>query len=340
METETRKAYADTPQRAMVVSNPAAGGVTDRLVEAVAERVGRNVHDVAVVYTADPDETGVEPVAAALADHNGEGPVDLVVAVGGDGTVRYAAESIARATGRWPGGGGDDPRPALAIVPRGTGNSAYQALWGELGWETALDAALGADGSCEIHLLDLIRVEGADEASVLGVNTGLVAEVAAAVERTKEDGTEDDVGPERYATAFVEVVQGFEPFPCVVTVDGEVIHEGPTTFVSIGGVRSFGGGSFKLLPRSVLDDGLLDVCAVAGTTDSDLFQEVAQQVLAGEHLGHPRVAYAQGREVTIERTDGAPLAVEHDGDPHPAGSKLTLAVVPRAVPTLALPGHG
>jgi diacylglycerol kinase (ATP) len=319
-------------QRALVVANPVATGVSDDLVDAVIDRCSGHIEELETVRTAPPG-SGEDPVVDAL---TGGSPVNLVLAVGGDGTVRAAAEAIARAHGGWPHGGVAASAPALAIVPKGSGNSAYQALWGDRSAEEALDIVLGA-GACDLRMLDLIRRDGSDEPSLLGVNTGLVAQVAAAVDEAKAREPEAGDDEQRYANAFVEVIQEFSPFPTVVTVDGRVIFEGPTTFVSVGGVRSFGGGSFKLLPRSELDDGLLDVCAVPGTTDQALFQEVAAQVLAGEHLSRPEVGYAQGRRVTIERTDGEPLAMEHDGDPHPAGTTLAIEIVPSAVPALAAP---
>jgi hypothetical protein len=39
--------------------------------------------------------------------------------------------------------------------------------------------------------------------------------------------------------------------------------------------------------------------------------------------------------VSVERTDGEPLTMEHDGDPHEAGMAVTLEAVPRAVPFAA-----
>ncbi len=101
------------------------------------------------------------------------------------------------------------------------------------------------------------------------------------------------------------------PFPGRVVVDGRVVHSGPVDQVSVGGA----GGS-ELLPRSVPDDGLLDVCV----------------------LSEPGGTYERGRQVRIERTDGRPLRLEHDGEVLPAGpAEYTIDVVPAAVPVLATP---
>jgi diacylglycerol kinase (ATP) len=46
----------------------------------------------------------------------------------------------------------------------------------------------------------------------------------------------------------------------------------------------------------------------------------------------------RGRQIRVERTDGRPLRLEHDGEELPAGqTEYTLDVVPAAVPVLATP---
>jgi diacylglycerol kinase (ATP) len=314
--------------RALVVANPAAVGASEALVDRVAAQCRDRLDDVDVAWSGPAGD----PVGALLALL--EPSPDVLVAVGGDGTVRATAEAIARARGGWPDGGRDGGGPALAVVPCGSGNSAYAALWHDRPWQEVLDAVV--TGAAGARPFDLIRLEDADEASLLGVNVGLIAEVAEAVTRARA-ADPDAPRDERYGKAFLEVMQSFEPFPTTVTVDGVAIHEGATTFVSVGGVPAFGGGNLRLLPRAEIDDGLLDVCAVPGAPSPEAFAEVAASVAAGEHVNRPEIPYRQGRRVEIQRTDGGLLAVEHDGDPQPGCAALALAVVPRAVPAVALP---
>jgi diacylglycerol kinase (ATP) len=318
--------------RVLIVANPAADGVSEDLVDEVAAHCGDRVDGVDVDWSEPRDSSPVASLMGLL-----ETPRSLVVAVGGDGTVRTAAEAIARTRGAWPDGGRDAGAPVLAVVPSGGGgNSVYAALWGDRPWSEALDGAIdGVDGA---RAFDLIRVEDVDDASVLGVNTGLIAEVAEAVERAREEDP-DAPREEQYGKALLDAMQTFEPFPVSVRVDGVAIHEGDATFVSIGGARAFGGGNLPLLPRAELDDGLLDVCAVPGPTSPEAFAEAAASVAIGEHVNRPDVAYRQGRRVEIERTDGRPLAIEHDGESQPGRPALHLAVVARAVPAVLPPAR-
>jgi diacylglycerol kinase (ATP) len=322
--------------RVFLVANPAAGGGPEALAGEVAERCRAAGAEVEMATTEAPRQA-VELAADAVA--GGRAPPALVLAVGGDGTVAEVAEGLARGLGRWPDGDGavdGDGGPRLLVVPAGSGNSAYAALWGEAPWHELLAAAL--EGRCSPRAVDLVRVVEADRASFLGVNVGLVARIAELIEARKAEarsGAPEDP-QQRYWEAIGEALQTLAPFPARVAVDGEVLHEGGVTLGTVGGVRRFGRGSFDVLPRSLIDDGLLDACVIAEVSDDGL-AALVQLVPAGQHLDRPEVAYAQGRAVEITRTDGAPLSLEHDGDPRPAGETVTLTVVPAALPTLALP---
>lgn len=306
---------------ALVVVNRHAGTATSELVETVLDACAARFADL----------RRLESRAGELADQVEavlrEVTPGLVVSVGGDGTVRDVAEGIARSRGRSAASAGVG-EPSLLVVPAGSGNSAYSLLWGEMPWSESLGRVLG--GHKAVRRMDLIRVRDADRVAVLGVNIGLVARVAQSVERMKATGSGGESAEQRYWAAFGEVLEDLRPFPVRVSVDGEPLHDGVASLVTVGGVRSFGRGMFKLLPRSVVDDGLLDVCVVEADTPEEIAQ-LAALVPSGAHVDQPGVRYRQGREVTVARIDGQPLAVEHDGDPREAASSVTLEVLPVTV---------
>ncbi|MFL5913890.1 MAG: diacylglycerol/lipid kinase family protein [Gaiellaceae bacterium] len=313
--------------RALVVANPIAGSCTPELVDAVERRCAQHVRQVTTVWTEGPD-AAVALVEQALADARTEGaPLDLVVAVGGDGTVREVAEGIARAGGAWPDGDVAE-RPALLVIPSGGGNSTYRALWGERAWEDAVEEALGL-GRTVVRTLDLARIAEDERATLLGYNTGLLGRIA-----ELRRASRGNAGEETYYAAIQQAIEELESYPQRVTVDGRVLYEGSTMMTTVGGVRRFGRGAFELLPRSVLDDGVLDICVI-GEVPRELFGEFAALISTGGHLERAEVEYAQGARVTIERLDGKSLVAEHDGDTCPTGSVATIEIVPRAVPALA-----
>jgi diacylglycerol kinase (ATP) len=214
------------------------------------------------------------------------------------------------------------------VLPSGTGNSTARALWGQLTVAEVLREV--AAGSCRVRQLDLARLVEDDRAVVLGASSGLIADVTRVA-----TGFPDVRGRERYHRALAEVLSRPSPYPGRVLVDGEVLHDGMTLLATVGGGRHR-VGTFEVLPRSVLDDGLLDVCVVDGGMTPQEIGALAPHVMGGTHLGRSGVAYGQGRQVRIERTDGEPLPFEHDGEVWGAGAgAVTLDVVPGGVPVLA-----
>jgi diacylglycerol kinase (ATP) len=214
------------------------------------------------------------------------------------------------------------------VLPGGTGNSTYRALWGERPWEDVLSAVL--HGDAQVRDLDLARIVERDRAALLGASAGLIARVTAVAA-----GLTGVPGREKYHQALGLVLADPTSYRGRVLVDGAEVHSGPTTMVTVGGGKHR-AGIFEVLPQSVLDDGLLDVCVVAGGLDEATRAELAPLVMTGAHIGHPAVRYVRARRVKVERTDGEPLCFEYDGDVLPdAGAAVSLAVVPAAVPAFA-----
>jgi diacylglycerol kinase (ATP) len=295
--------------RVLIIANPAAGTVTPALVWELVRVCRRQVRDVSVRWTTGPGEA--TRIARKAAEAAGRGRDIVVVAVGGDGTVREVAAGLASAWQSAP----------LLIVPAGTANSCYHSLFGTAPWQSTVEALLRQPG---VRWLDLARVAG--RLVFAGASAGFSAR---AIHEAR--ALTAHVGPSRYHAALVGLIQRYRPYPGRVTVDGRVVHSGPTLLANVGGSR-YRGGYFELLPRSVPDDGLLDVCVLGGEHPAADMMELTR---TGAHLSQPGVVYERGRRVTIERTDGQPLWFEHDGEVLPLDtSGYTIDVVPSALPVL------
>lgn len=302
---------------AVIVANDQAGTSAALPVDEVANACRRLVADVSVVRTAYP---GHARVLAAKAAQDG---ADAVLAVGGDGTAGEVAQGLTTVWEAEPWRAG----PALHCVPAGTGNSFYKEIWQDRPWQESLVLALGPERP-PVRRLDLARIEETWETVLLGACSGLVAEAletAAGLTRL--------TGRARYREAVAATLRTFAPHPARIVVDGEVIHDGDVVLANVGGGRYRGGG-FLLLPRSVLDDGLLDVCVVTGALDP---RDLPGLTRDGRHLERDEVLYRRGRRVEIERTDGAQLAFESDGEVRRGRSRYVLDVLPAVLPVLSPP---
>ena len=298
----------------LVVANPAAAGITATMVDRIADRLRQHAPQVTVAWTTRAGEA--RDLAAAAA---GGGQVELVVAVGGDGTVQEVSHGVATGATAEP--------PIVLALPAGGGNSSVLAWWGRAGWPEILDAALDQQRSA-VRGIDLLHLVEPDIVAALGASSGFLAAVLA--------GARNKPGPrglDRYHAAAADVLAAMPADPTVVRVDGTTIHDARTCLAAVGGGRHR-AQLYQFLPESVLDDGLLDVCVIGELNDAAV-AEVALLVLSGEHLQHPAVSYARGRRVTIERTDGLPLLAEYDGDVwEEAGPRLTVDVLPGALRVL------
>ncbi|HEY3871056.1 MAG TPA: diacylglycerol kinase family protein [Actinocrinis sp.] len=335
--TETTRRFP----RTAIIANPAAGSTNPAYVAQIEEACAAHCDSVEVFWTRRRAHAAAFARRFAMARAAAPAPAlasasastsastsataretpggrrsafDAVVAVGGDGTVREVVAGLAR-------GPSDGEGPALIVLPGGTANSNFRSLWDDLPWRTALNSALTLVGA-EERRLDLGVFTRLGRVVVLGTSTGLFAEATAAARSLPV------AGRDRYQVALRAVSASYDPYPGRVTVDGNVLHEGKTVLVNIGGSR-YRAGVFDVLPRSIRDDGLLDVCVIGAGVDA---ADALSLMRTGEHLAVDDVFYAQGRSVTVERTDGLPLKFEHDGEAVPGdATSFTLDVVPAAV---------
>ncbi|MEU9857890.1 diacylglycerol kinase family protein [Streptomyces sp. NPDC047974] len=299
---------------ALLIANPEAGTRDRRRLDEAVDHCARLVPRLDVVRTAYP---GHAEAAAAKAAGSG---TDVVVVLGGDGTTREVASGLARSV--------TEParRPALLNLPFGTGNSFYREIWADAPWRRVLDRAL-TGARPRLRHVDMAHIREIDALALLGAGSGLVADV---LERAH--GMADVQGRDRYQRAVGESLRAHLPHEGRVSVDGEVVHEGAVALVNVGGGR-YRAGRFKLLPHSVIDDGLLDVCVVGGETG---VAELAGLTRDGSHLGRPGVVYARGARVVIERTDGRPLSFEHDGELRTSeASRYSIDILPGVLPVLS-----
>jgi diacylglycerol kinase (ATP) len=292
----------------LVLVNPSAASVNATVAQKIEGWLSPRARTVRTVWTQAPGH------AAELAREHAD--AGLIVTVGGDGTVSELVQGMAE-------------HQMLCALPVGSGNSTARNLFGDRSWRQVLDL-LDDPGRFTVRRIDVLRLAEPGVTAVLGASTGFMAQVlrdARAVDPAVK-------GIDRYFTAAADVLRAMPDHPTRVTVDGTVLAEGPMASVAIGGGR-FRAWSFQFLPESVLDDGLLDVCAIDALNPAAV-AELVPLMATGQYLGRPDVRYARGTSVIVERTDGLPLVAEFDGSTwDAAGARLTIEIVPNALLALA-----
>ena len=226
--------------------------------------------------------------------------VGLVVAAGGDGTVRSCAEGLA---------GTDVP---LGIVPLGTANLLARTLGIPAHSRTALAVALGTR---EDRRIDLATADGTPFTAMAGM--GLDAAVVSAT-RLKHR-----LGWLAYAMSGA-VHLADRPVRFTIRMDDGPAVEREAKCVVVGNSGLLPGG-FNLLPEARIDDGLLDVGVLAphGLVG---WARVATRVLTHSQHRDRQLERFQARRVEI--TAHAVLPREVDGEVVAPGRTLTVAVRP------------
>jgi diacylglycerol kinase (ATP) len=292
----------------LVLVNPSAAGADAGVASEVEGWLSGRARTVRTAWTRAPGHAA--ELARAHAD------AGLIIAVGGDGTV---SELVPGMTGG----------QVLCPLPVGSGNSTARNLFGDRSWRQVLDL-LGTPGAVAVRRVDLLRLAEPGVTAVLGASTGFLAQVLRGARAVDPAVT----GIDRYYASAAGVLQAMPGHPTRVTVDGTVVADGPMASVAIGGGR-FRAWSLQFLPESLLDDGLLDVCAIDALAPAAI-AELVPLMATGQYLGRPGVRYARGTSVVVERTDGQPLAAEWDGSVwDAAGSRLTAEIIPGALLALA-----
>src|SRR5215469_7778450 len=261
------------------------------------------------------DERGVGLARAAVA-----GGARMVVAAGGDGTVRACAQALA------------GTQVPLAMVPLGTANLAARALGIPPRIGGSLATAFGGqERRIDLAVAEIAAAGGAGEltfAAMAGI--GLDAEVVAATPRLLKRRA----GWLAYAAAGVAHLPGRgERF--TVRLDDDEPLARQARCVAVGNAGLLPGG-FTLLPRARLDDGLLDVGILAPAGPGGWLR-VAHRVLTGSGRDGRQLERHQARRVEIRAETELPREI--DGEVITPGRSLTVTLLRRAL-TVRVPPPG
>jgi diacylglycerol kinase (ATP) len=234
-----------------------------------------------------PEDPGTGQARLAI-----ERDADVVIACGGDGTVRAVAQALA-GTG-----------VAMGLLPAGTGN----LLAGTLGLPTDVTSAARVALTGDDRVIDVGRLS-ADDAEervfLVMAGTGLDAMI---MESTPE-GLKGRVGPLAYVISGLRAVRGRRA-RVTITIDGGEPVRRSTRMVLVGNTGSLGGG-LALMPDATVDDGKLDVVSLAPKGLLG-WVAVATRVVTRNHRGSRRIEHWQARDVVV--TSDVPQSAQVDGD--------------------------
>ena len=216
----------------------------------------------------------------------------MVVAVGGDGTVREVAQGLE---------GSNKP---LLIVPQGTEN----LLANEFGFDERLKTITRAFEAEYIRPLDLGSANGECFTTIAGF--GFDGQVVKRVSEQRK-GYIDHFD---YFWPIWRTFWNYKFNPMKVEIDGEEIFNGPS-LVFVGNISRYAVG-IQILRYADYGDGLLDVCIYKCASKVRLAKHSIMTVLK-QHAKAGDVIYRQGKSIFVSSNTDL-VMTEIDGDPGPS----------------------
>jgi diacylglycerol kinase (ATP) len=303
--------------RARLILNPTAGGGRGRrLADHILVGLERRGVTADLVATTAPREGGRLGLEAARSGF------DLVVAVGGDGTVHEVGNGLLRALSQGVDG------PVLGILPVGSGND-FAKLIGPL---DDLEASMDILVYGRLRRLDAARASwaGGDRWFLNAAGTGIDVEVVRHILRKRGRPTP---GVARYLSAVLKALVSYRAIPLRLRLDDRILEREIMIIAAANG-RCIGGG-FWVCPNAEPDDGRFDICIVNRVSFLGALRALPL-VMRGRHEKHPKVEMYRSKQVEIEATGPESLFFQMDGELHepPDARTLSLRILPKALPVM------
>jgi diacylglycerol kinase (ATP) len=243
---------------------------------------------------------------------------DLIVAVGGDGTVSEVAN------GFFDGDAPIRPEAELAVIPRGSGCDFVKTFEIPKQVDRAVEIASGTT----VRTIDLGRVRFSDwdgqPAARIFCNVASAGLTGVAADRVNRSGK--PLGATvAFAWGTIVTFAGYRNSRFRVRIDKRELDQ-VCNNVIVANCRFYASG-MKIMPMADPGDGLLDVLVWGDVGKADLARNL-HRLYRGTHIGHPKADISRARRVTVE--PDLTLPIEADGET-PGVTPVAFEVVPAAL---------
>ncbi len=241
---------------------------------------------------------------------------ELIVAVGGDGTVSEVANGILKAKSQ----------TALGLLPGGTGGDFRRTLKIPSGFvEAVMHLRNGKDHFMDAGHLTYTDHQGVEQKRFF-VNTASFGMSGAVATRTNRSGKFLG-GTLSYAAATLRTALSFDAPEILLEIDDQPGRRIKVIIVCVANGPSFGGG-MQIAPDAKLDDGLFDV-VIAGDIKAMKLLLSSHKLYSGTHLTMEKIALIPGRKVrAFPVNDQEKVLLEVDGET-PGRLPASMEILPK-----------
>ncbi len=284
-------------KRVRFIINPISGTRgKESIVKLIPEYLDAERFDYDVVYT---QKSGHAAQLACQATAEG---IDVVVAVGGDGTVNEVARSLVHTP------------TALAIIPCGSGNGLARHLFIPINPIGALRIL----AECNIESLDYGKINGQPFFCTCGIGFDAIIS-----QKFAEAGKR---GLLTYVDNTLKEGLSYKPETYKISIDGEE-KEYEAFLIACANASQYGNNVY-IAPAASMNDGLMDVTILEPFNLLEAAQVIVQLMNKTiDKNSHTRTFRC--KRVHIHREN--PGVVHFDGDPMECGTEIDVELISHGI---------
>ena len=288
-------------KRMIFVVNPISGTQSKKaILKWIDERIDRSIYDYSIVKTEYAGHA-TQIAAAAVKEQ-----VDVVVAIGGDGTINEIARSLVHSN------------TALGIVPCGSGNGLARHLRIPMEPKAAIDIINKGNRLC----IDYGKINNIPFFCTCGVGFDAFVSLKFA-----------DAGKRGLLTYLENTLHESLTYqPDTYEIENE---EGAVKYkaflIACGNASQYGNNAY-IAPHASLTDGLMDVTILEPFTVLDV-PSLSFQLFNKTIDLNSRIKTMRAKKIKIHRAHDGVL--HFDGDPLMAGKELEVEIIPGGLHVIA-----
>jgi YegS/Rv2252/BmrU family lipid kinase len=291
-------------KKVLFIINPIAGGKSkDKVPELIARYLDKNIFTYQIAYTQAPAEASII-AKQAINDY------DIIVAVGGDGTVNEIASVVAGS------------KATFAVIPYGSGNGLSRFLH------------IPMDTAAAIKNLNYLCTETIDAAKMNGkwffnmAGMGFDAHISEVFAQQKERGFST------YFKSSLQEITNYKPQTYQLIIDGKQ-YKREAFMLSFANSSQYGNNA-HISPTASVQDGLLDVCIIK-PFPLYLFPRMGLRMFFKTADKSNYVEIIKGKQIEVRRVKEGPVHL--DGEPQILGANLHIEIVPQTLNIIVGKGY-
>ena len=283
-------------QKLVFIINPISGVGKQKTIEKLIDKVlDKNTFEISIKYTQAPKH------ATILATESINEQADIVVAVGGDGTVNEVASALINS------------RVKLAIIPVGSGNGVARHLKIPL----KIKNAISIINNQNYTIIDTAQINNVP--FIMASGCGFDAFIADEFSKLKTRGFSG------YIKLIAKHFLSYHPKHYKLSID-EVTFEKEAFLISVANCSQFGNNAY-IAPKAVINDSLLNITIIKKfplwSTGSIIIKLFSKKLNSSKHIE----TYT-GKNIQISQND---FFAQMDGEPIYSGKEINIAICPSSL---------